>query len=593
MNAKRWTLTTVLLICMSVITVAGIYLQISFVGARYSNINGGNSGTIRTTKQHHSDVTKREHSKQQPTANSTKQEYSKQKRDNSNTSTTNKESTIAVPISPAPSKSPNDDHQAKQKEEAEAKTKRAEEELAMVAKAKADAEAKFAAFEAEQKAKADAAAADLAAAKAKTDAKVAEQKLIVEAKATAKAKAAAAAAAERLAEEEAAAKTSSEAEAAAKKKEEEAKAAAKAEAAAAERLAGEEAIALSTILKSGTIDLGDFVEDHNKSKVLSEAKLDHTNDPPLWIRVSPKESRILSYEDTCASHPFKHCCLGQCRQANLKLSKNDVLWRLNRKLSTLLDVLSRFPKNIQHNPDSSCNIYFAGDSLSSDHAMAANCELLHSGYKLKSCNANLGGEAYGNDTKVQCQSNLYPSLSHFILENGNATSCKKVGIFFSGVDTAAHKFRESQTLNDEGGLFVFNHGVHCNNEGCLISYLRSHILPLVAGENATLSKKWTFMYRETEPQHFDTSGGNFNPGHHKSNECIPIEEGKVNNWRNEKVESFLHNNGLKQQIQTIKLHNDLLPLAQLHHGGDCTHYCYNPFRLDVTWNGMFQALSTN
>ncbi len=347
----------------------------------------------------------------------------------------------------------------------------------------------------------------------------------------------------------------------------------------------------STVVAS--TELIDLVEDHNKSRISSEAKLDTTNALSLWIRVSPKESRIMSNEDTCASHPFKHCCLGQCRQADSKLSKSDVLWRLNGKLSTLSDVLNRFPNNIQHDPDSSCNIYFAGDSLSSDHAMGANCELLHSGYKLKSCNTKtLGGESYGNDRSVQCQSNFYPSLTHFILENDNASSCKKVGIFYSGLDMAAHKFREAPTLNDEGGLFVFNHGVHCNNEGCLVSYLKSHVLPLVAGKNAAISKKWTFMYRETEPQHFDVSDGNYNPSHHKSNKCTPIEEDKVNNWRNEEVESFLRNNGLKQQIQTINLYNDLLPLTQLHHDGDCTHYCYNPFRLDVTWNGMFQALSS-
>ena len=55
------------------------------------------------------------------------------------------------------------------------------------------------------------------------------------------------------------------------------------------------------------------------------------------------------------------------------------------------------------------------DTLSSDHAMAANCQLLLSGYELTSCKPTLttGGAAYGNDTSVRCRTNLHPSISHF------------------------------------------------------------------------------------------------------------------------------------------------------------------------------------
>ena len=239
---------------------------------------------------------------------------------------------------------------------------------------------------------------------------------------------------------------------------------------------------------------------------MSETVLGEVKDAASWVRLSPQESAKLSSRD-CSSHPFKHCCLGQCRNEINQLSKNDALWKLsNRNLASMSDVLGRFASNIQRKPDSSCNIFFAGDSLSSDTAMGANCQLLSSGYKLMSCNTKtMGGAKYGSDLTKECKSNFHPTLDHFMLENENAKSCRKVTIFYSALQTAAAHLKYNKDVNDVGGLFVFNRGVHCNEEGvgCISSFLRSHIFPMVRGENATIYKQWKLLYRETEPQHFD------------------------------------------------------------------------------------------
>ena len=323
---------------------------------------------------------------------------------------------------------------------------------------------------------------------------------------------------------------------------------------------------------------------------------------PLWDRLSLEESREYVNQD-CSAHPFKHCCLGQCRQGHLKQDKTDVLWKWNEKreesyhLAKLPDVLDYFASNIQNQPDSSCNIIFAGDSLSSDHAMAASCQLLSSGYKLSSCNLKpMGGPIYGSDVNATCESNIYPSTAHFALENKMAKSCLKVLIMFIDIKAVVKELAQphNKIVNDIGGLIVFNWGVHCNEEtdDCLRSTLSDagSILPMATGTNATKYKQWRFLFRETEPQHFDTTDGTYQPGKHRSQTCVSTS-GNGDNWRNERIASILSNHGLTNKIQTIPLFEALLPLWQLHRKPDCTHYCYSPFRFDITWTGMLQALS--
>jgi len=248
----------------------------------------------------------------------------------------------------------------------------------------------------------------------------------------------------------------------------------------------------------------------------------------------------------------------------------------------------------------SCNILFIGDSLSSDHAMGATCHLLGSGYNLTSCNNAYGGafgDQYGSDRHVTCKTNLYPNFPHHTLEKKDATSCPKINIGFLWMDNnTADMIREAREIHEEGGLIVFNWGAWCNNknENCIISTLSSSILPMLRGDKSTLYNQWKFLYREMEPQHFPGQGGLYPVDKRKqvkkSSSAFCYAE-EVDNWRNEEVQQFMSLHNLSQEIPTIEIFRSLSTLYQLHYSRDCTHYCYNPLRLDVTWDGILKALT--
>ena len=412
----------------------------------------------------------------------------------------------------------------------------------------------------------------------------------------------------------------------------------------------------------------------------------HNNKNVVWTKMPADDYEIRRNKNCGATHPFPHCCLGQGRRFDHRIEPTEALWKLvgsteqtddNKppasaggkqqqkqqhrqqqhnsyvyNLSNLTDVLNHYGNNLQRNQDLPCTIVFAGDSLSSDHAMAATCQLLGTGdYELAGCNAKLGGPAYFRDGDVMaglnhCKTNtsanentkpyantnnaktsgtrtIHPSIPHFLLKNKNneAESCKKVLLVYLGIahfDTNHQAFLsgvlESFLLNNNNdkhkndnntstitneGLFVFNWGVHCNTrgDGCIGEMLSDMILPLVTGPNApTLLANWRFLFRETEPQHFNTADGNYEHSRRNTTNlpCSPIDpatiESGANNWRNREVRRFLTDHGLEDTIGTVRLYDRLVPLFQLHHPGDCTHYCYDPYRLDVTWDGLLEAL---
>ena len=155
----------------------------------------------------------------------------------------------------------------------------------------------------------------------------------------------------------------------------------------------------------------------------------------LWVLVTEEEysnftssSRLT--RNPC-NNPFKHCCIGQCRQAHYKLNERDALYKYNGSsapLATFSDVLDYYHDHYAtEQSKKSCNIVFIGDSLSSDHAMGATCHLIGSGYDLISCNNVDFGfrEFYGDDKNVTCKENLYPNFGHHVLENPSAKSCNR------------------------------------------------------------------------------------------------------------------------------------------------------------------------
>ena len=323
----------------------------------------------------------------------------------------------------------------------------------------------------------------------------------------------------------------------------------------------------------------------------------------LWIPLTEEEYINFTSSSRLARNPckqpFSHCCIGQCRQAHYELNERDSMYKYNGSsapLATFSDVLDYYHDHYTMEQSKSCNIVFIGDSLSSDHAMGAACDLIGKGYDLISCNNAYFGfhELYGEDRNVTCMENLYPHFGHHVLENRSAKSCPRVTIgSILMTNNTADILREAREVHENGGLIIFNWGVHCNSkkENCIINALTSSILPMLRGDKSTQYSQWKFLYRETEPQHFSGPGGLYHSDSFgKKASCYADE---VDNWRNEEVQDFMSLHNLTHDIPTIEIFRPLSTLYQLHHPPDCTHYCYNPLRLDVTWDSMLRVLERN
>ena len=340
-----------------------------------------------------------------------------------------------------------------------------------------------------------------------------------------------------------------------------------------------------------------------------------------WVRPSPLEIQQLqaSNQKSC-KNPFQHCCLGQCRQEKLQIDPNESFWkpvfrdnnsspRQQRPLKTILDVLDYYGSTVHKNNSSSssstspCTIVFGGDSMSSDHTMDVVCRLIEDGYELKSCHPAIGGALYGADVNVTCPQNKYPDRPHFLLEHNDPNTLRTcpevlIGSTYECPSKSIRKwFQEPPPTiseNDWGGLVIFNWGARCKTkqdiESCLFQELEPY---LQLAKDATMGQKWKFIYRETEPQHFNIDGGLYY-SRWKENatffECSRFQ-GSADNFRNQVALQLLEQHNLSKSIPVIPLFSALEPLTQLHfQGEDCTHYCYDPMRFWITWEGLYNVL---
>lgn len=315
-----------------------------------------------------------------------------------------------------------------------------------------------------------------------------------------------------------------------------------------------------------------------------------------WRHLTGEEAtqEFHANQNVCKK-PFEHCCLGQGRQPFSKMDGLEALWKLENaddkslQLGTFGDVLKHYPSGLKK--ESMCTFAFFGDSLSSDSAMGAVCETLRLGYKLKSCNTSgmSGDNLYGDDRHYSCEENRYngTEASHFLLENEKSSSCPSVLIVFQ-YRMSYNITSLSASITELGGILIFNWGVHCNfDDGCL----EATLAPLLRDAADDAYQHWRFMFRETEPQHFATQGGLFLQGemkpHHRN--CSDFR-GRINTWRNIKVVKMIEDLGLTEKVTILPISSALESLTKLHHGADCTHYCYDPHRLDVTWDALLTAL---
>ncbi len=345
-----------------------------------------------------------------------------------------------------------------------------------------------------------------------------------------------------------------------------------------------------------------------------------------WVRLSPLEiQQIQASNQKSCKNPFQHCCLGQCRQERLKMDPNESLWKpvfrsssssTTRQLKTFLDVMDYYGATVNNQSKTTpCTIVFGGDSLSADHTMDAVCRLIEDGYELKSCNPAIGSELYGADINVACPENKYPDRAHFLLEHENhhpttttataSATCPEV-LILSTFEIPPSGIRpwfqqppdKVMTENDDwGGLVIFNWGARCKTKRDIESCLSRELEPyLELAKDATIAQRWKFVLRETEPQHFNIDGGLYF-SHLKHNpsffECSQFQ-GSADNFRNQALMELLENHNLSSTIPVIPLFSALEPLTQLHfEGEDCTHYCYDPMRFWVTWEGLYNVLATS
>jgi hypothetical protein len=117
-----------------------------------------------------------------------------------------------------------------------------------------------------------------------------------------------------------------------------------------------------------------------------------------WVPIPSAER-----QHRCTAGPFQHCCIGQCPQAQFVIKPGikayDGLFvqptAPNMNITDMRGLLTVLDRIVRHLNLPWCTLWFVGDSLSSDHAIAAICQLMQLGYEISGCNLVFGGHWYG------------------------------------------------------------------------------------------------------------------------------------------------------------------------------------------------------
>jgi hypothetical protein len=315
-----------------------------------------------------------------------------------------------------------------------------------------------------------------------------------------------------------------------------------------------------------------------------------------WTKVSPDE---IKQTGQCLFRSLEHCCIGQCRQEELFIKPGtDQYNQLFVKpapsltdMSGLLRVLHETKEKLNPIPNW-CSLVFVGDSLSHDHQVAAVCQLTQMGYKIFYCNSHAGAKVYGNDTTF-CKESFPPNNNTkedhvFEMVSSSSKFCSQIRIVW-------RDFRAWSELlsleTDEAGVIVFNWAVHCKDETSMEHFMSENFLPYVNKypELPQQQQRYFLMWREHEPQHFDSPDGLYE--HRSKSGACWGNITQFDNFRNEVAERFIQNHTeISSRVHIIRMFDALTPLHMFHHRHDCTHYCYSPWRFDVTWHGIARGL---
>ena len=298
---------------------------------------------------------------------------------------------------------------------------------------------------------------------------------------------------------------------------------------------------------------------------------------------------------------LKRCCVGQCRHPHEFIRRDNPAFEgLFVKpdmeglvsMDTMLEYLHYFvqQKNLErdnNNTDSiysngqptiidTCVLWFIGDSLSQDQADAAVCKLINLGYEIpepQACSIDEHRGQYG--LRGTCE-----------FTSQTSQYCPKIRVRYDWHDAKFHPLNRI----DEAGPVIYNWGVWSNSPEKQLEWMEGFFRTLYNDfSNFPRPDRYAFMWREHEPQHFTTKDGTY--GGAVTKECG--DAGVYNNYRNEATIDFLQRNNI--QIPVIKSFKALRPLHGFHApgSGDCTHYCFSPWRFDLTWHGVAQGLLQN
>lgn len=329
-----------------------------------------------------------------------------------------------------------------------------------------------------------------------------------------------------------------------------------------------------------------------RTAVMRSVEPDDSIKNDRWIPLTEVEQiGYLDREKLVCGQPFLHCCLGQGRQLHTRhtnISQLFIRWSEPlASLTTLLEYMSR--RNIP------CNLWFFGMSLAGDHAIGAICELMRdAGYKLdpKEC-VPYENPRWNEKDALSCTMSRkgMPTSQYYQLVNHHRRYCPKVTIAHSGMNHIARN--ESYIYSQLGGVMIINHGVHCNEPGCVTTKLNDIFTDQVL---AMTEQGWHILWRETEHQHFATPNG-YHGRNVSKKECRALGTAD-GDYRNEEAEEFLSELALttNKTVPIVPIAKASEPLHFMHAYDserktfDCTHYVYSPWRFELTWDGILQGL---
>jgi len=355
---------------------------------------------------------------------------------------------------------------------------------------------------------------------------------------------------------------------------------------------------------SDTMMMPSSIHDHGgPSTILS---LPTIPDSLSWTQVPQHERdetpRCISSKN---DFPLDRCCIGQCRRDRLKpwyrphkKAFNNLFLKADMdgltSMDTTLELLHNYMvrkrlERIRAHDNfvgtemtsspfpiiDTCSLWFIGDSLNEENAIAALCKLASLGYEVvdpEECDLTKAG------FKGHCDMAL-PESAH----------CPKIRVRSDWAPSWGRYESDRLSRMNEAGPVIYSWGVHGNSREDVSEWMVNKFQPLYDDFQNTIYQpsRYAFMWREHEPQHFSSEGGVYDGGLTK---CQPPSGDVYNNYRNEMIVEYLRDNGLIHTIPILKTYDALKPLHMFHFEKDCTHYCYSPWRYDLTWHGISLGL---